>query len=57
VPVHVFRRDELMTLNVTLATDATPQFTLALATEPSPLRSAWLGKRSSARKVTRGKSA
>ena len=57
VSVHVFRRDELMTLKVTLATDTTPQFTLALATEPSPLRSAWLGKRAAARKVARGKSA
>jgi predicted metalloprotease with PDZ domain len=59
VPVHVFRRDELMTLKVTLAADATPQFTLALATEPSPLRSAWLGKRAAARsmRASRGKSA
>lgn len=57
VPVHVFRRDELMQLSVTLATDAAPQFTLALASEPSSLRSAWLGKRAAARKVARGKSA
>ncbi|CAJ0691263.1 hypothetical protein R82526_03623 [Ralstonia mannitolilytica] len=59
VPVHVFRRDELIQLNVTLATDATPQFTLALASEPSPLRSAWLGKRAAARSTrsARGKSA
>ena len=59
VPVHVFRRDELMQLDVTLAADATPQFTLALASEPSPLRSAWLGKRAAARstRAARGKSA
>jgi len=59
VPVHVFRRDELMALDVTLAADTTPQFTLALASEPSPLRSAWLGKRAAARstRAARGKSA
>lgn len=49
VPVHVFRRDELMQLDVTLAADAAPQFTLALSAEPSPLRSAWLGKRAAGR--------
>ncbi|WP_296225509.1 M61 family metallopeptidase [Ralstonia sp. UBA689] len=53
VPVHVFRRDELLQLDVMLAVDATPQFTLALASEPSPLRSAWLGKRAAARRVVR----
>jgi len=53
VSVHVFRRDELMALEVTLATDTTPQFTLALASDPSPLRSAWLGKRAAGRKVAR----
>ena len=53
VSVHVFRRDELMALEVTLATDTTPQFTLALASDPSPLRSAWLGKRAAGRKVVR----
>jgi predicted metalloprotease with PDZ domain len=62
VPIHVFRRDELMQLDVTLAADATPQFALALASEPSPLRSAWLGKRAAGRstrtaRTTSGKSA
>ncbi|MGA4072635.1 M61 family metallopeptidase [Ralstonia nicotianae] len=54
VPVHVFRRDELMQLDVTLSADATPQF--ALSAEPSPLRSAWLGKRAAARGARPAKS-
>ncbi|MHA6886618.1 M61 family metallopeptidase [Ralstonia pseudosolanacearum] len=56
VPVHVFRRDELMQLDVTLSADATPQFALALSAEPSPLRSAWLGKRAAARGARPAKS-
>ena len=45
VEVHAFRRDELMSFSLTLATDAAPQFTLEPRDKPmagARLRKAWL---------------
>ena len=45
VEIHAFRRDELMQMNLTLADDAAPQFTLVTHEKPvagARLRSAWL---------------
>ncbi|WP_460844392.1 M61 family metallopeptidase [Noviherbaspirillum agri] len=46
VMLHAFRRDELMTFDVTLAPDDTPQTTLSVQQKPAAvarLRAAWLG--------------
>jgi predicted metalloprotease with PDZ domain len=49
VEVHAFRRDELMTFDVTLQSETAPQFTLAMRDKPlaaTRLRKAWLKSRS-----------
>jgi len=49
VEVHAFRRDELMTFDVTLESDTAPQFTLAMRDKPltaTRLRKTWLKSRS-----------
>jgi predicted metalloprotease with PDZ domain len=49
VKMHAFRRDELMTFDVTLESDTTPQFTLAMREKPltaTRLRKTWLKSRS-----------
>ena len=49
VEVHVFRRDELMTFDVTLESDTAPQFALAMRDKPLTalqIRKAWLKSRS-----------
>lgn len=49
VEVHAFRRDELMSFDVTLESDTAPQFTLAMRDKPLTamrLRKTWLKSRS-----------
>ncbi len=49
VEVHAFRRDELMTFDVTLESDTAPQFSLAMRDKPLTamrLRKTWLKSRS-----------
>jgi len=49
VEVHAFRRDELMTFDVTLESDTAPQFILAMRDKPltaTRLRKTWLKSRS-----------
>jgi predicted metalloprotease with PDZ domain len=49
VEVHAFRRDELMTFDVTLESDTAPQFSLAIRDKPLTamrLRKTWLKSRS-----------
>ena len=49
VEVYVFRRDELMTFDVTLESDTAPQFALAMRDKPLTalrIRKAWLKSRS-----------
>jgi hypothetical protein len=46
--MHAFRRDELMTFEVCLQPDATPQVTLSMRDKPAnaiKLRDAWLKAR------------
>jgi len=47
--VHAFRRDELMTFDVTLESNTAPQFILAMRDKPltaTRLRKTWLKSRS-----------
>ena len=49
VEVHAFRRDELMTFDVTLESDMAPQFSLTMRDKPLTamrLRKTWLKSRS-----------